>query len=50
MRYNVTPRVRNLTGLDVTEVNISVKDVFFPRPGAAGIRRTPTVGAVGVSS
>src|ERR687894_56869 len=30
MRYNVTPRVRNLTGLDVTEVNNSVKDVFFP--------------------
>ena len=30
MRYNVPPRVRTLTGLDVTEVNITVKDVFFP--------------------
>jgi uncharacterized alkaline shock family protein YloU len=50
MRYNVPPRVRNLTGLDVTEVNITVKDVFFPRPGAAGIRRTPTAPTVGVSS
>jgi uncharacterized alkaline shock family protein YloU len=26
MPYNVPPRVRTLTGLDVTEVNITVKD------------------------
>jgi hypothetical protein len=30
MRYNVTSHVENLTGLDVTEINITVKDVFFP--------------------
>ena len=27
---NVIQRVENLTGLDVTEVNITAKDVFFP--------------------
>ena len=30
MRDNVIHRVENFTGLDVTEVNITVKDVFFP--------------------
>jgi len=30
MRENVIKRVENLTGLEVTEVNITVKDVFFP--------------------
>ena len=30
MRDNVIQRVEGLTGLDVTEVNITVKDVFFP--------------------
>ena len=30
MRENVIQRVENLTGLEVTEVNITVKDVFFP--------------------
>jgi uncharacterized alkaline shock family protein YloU len=29
MRDNVIQHVENLTGLDVTEVNITVKDVFF---------------------
>ena len=31
MRDNVIQRVENLTGLQVTEVNITVKDVFFPQ-------------------
>ena len=30
IRDNVIQRVENLTGLEVTEVNITVKDVFFP--------------------
>ncbi len=30
MRDGVIQRVENLTGLQVTEVNITVKDVFFP--------------------
>ena len=30
MRENVIQRVENLTSLDVTEVNITVRDVFFP--------------------
>ena len=30
MHDNVIQRVENLTGLDVTEVNITAKDVFFP--------------------
>ena len=30
MRENVIRRVENLTGLEVTEVNITVKDVFLP--------------------
>lgn len=30
MRDNVIQRVEGLTDLDVTEVNITVKDVFFP--------------------
>jgi uncharacterized alkaline shock family protein YloU len=30
MRDNVIQHVENLTGLQVTEVNITVKDVFFP--------------------
>jgi uncharacterized alkaline shock family protein YloU len=30
MRDTVIQRVENLTGLEVTEVNITVKDVFFP--------------------
>ncbi len=30
MRDNVIQRVENLTDLDVPEVNITVKDVFFP--------------------
>jgi uncharacterized alkaline shock family protein YloU len=30
MHDNVIQRVENLTGLDVTKVNITVKDVFFP--------------------
>ena len=30
MRDNVIQRVERLTGLEVTEVNITVKDVFFP--------------------
>ena len=31
MRDNVIQRVERLTGLKVTEVNITVKDVFFPQ-------------------
>ncbi len=31
MRDNVIQRVERLTGLEVTEVNITVKDVFFPQ-------------------
>lgn len=31
MRDTVVQRVENLTGLEVTEVNITVKDVFFPQ-------------------
>ncbi|CAN5186709.1 Asp23/Gls24 family envelope stress response protein [soil metagenome] len=31
MRDNVIQHVENLTGLQVTEVNITVKDVFFPQ-------------------
>ena len=31
MRDNVIQRVENLTALNVTEVNITVKDVFFPK-------------------
>ena len=31
MRDNVIRRVERLTGLEVTEVNITVKDVFFPQ-------------------
>ena len=30
IRDNVIQRVENLTSLQVTEVNITVKDVFFP--------------------
>jgi uncharacterized alkaline shock family protein YloU len=30
MRENVIRRVERFTGLEVTEVNITVKDVFFP--------------------
>ncbi len=30
MRDNMIQRVENLTGLDVTEVDITVKDHFFP--------------------
>jgi uncharacterized alkaline shock family protein YloU len=30
MRDNVIQRVENMTGLEVTEVNITVKDVFLP--------------------
>lgn len=30
MRNNVIRRIENLTGLEVTEVNITVRDVFFP--------------------
>ena len=30
MRDNVIRRVERLTGLEVTEVNITVKDIFFP--------------------
>ena len=30
MRENVIRRVEGLTGLEVTEVNITVKDIFFP--------------------
>ena len=30
MRDNVIQHVENMTGLEVTEVNITVKDVFFP--------------------
>jgi uncharacterized alkaline shock family protein YloU len=30
IRDTVIQRVENLTGLEVTEVNITVKDVFFP--------------------
>jgi uncharacterized alkaline shock family protein YloU len=30
MHDNVVQRVENLTGLDVTEVNTTAKDVFFP--------------------
>ena len=30
VRQNVVNRVENLVGLNVTEVNISVNDVFFP--------------------
>jgi uncharacterized alkaline shock family protein YloU len=30
MRDNVIQRVENMTGLEVTEVNITVKDDFFP--------------------
>jgi uncharacterized alkaline shock family protein YloU len=31
MKDNVIQRVERLTGLEVTEVNITVKDVFFPQ-------------------
>jgi uncharacterized alkaline shock family protein YloU len=31
MRENVIRRVEMLTGLEVTEVNITVKDIFFPQ-------------------
>jgi uncharacterized alkaline shock family protein YloU len=31
MRENVIGRVEKLTGLEVTEVNITVKDIFFPQ-------------------
>ncbi len=34
MRENVIQRVENLTGLEVTDVNITVKDVFFPEQQA----------------
>lgn len=30
VRNNVVKRVENLTGLEVTEVNISVADIYFP--------------------
>ena len=30
VRRNVVNRIENLTGLNVTEVNITVNDVFFP--------------------
>jgi uncharacterized alkaline shock family protein YloU len=30
VRHNVINRIENLVGLNVTEVNISVNDVFFP--------------------
>jgi hypothetical protein len=30
MRDNVIQRLENLTGLDVTEVDITVKDHYFP--------------------
>jgi uncharacterized alkaline shock family protein YloU len=30
MRDNVIQHVENMTALEVTEVNITVKDVFFP--------------------
>jgi uncharacterized alkaline shock family protein YloU len=30
VRRNIINRVENLVGLNVTEVNISVNDVFFP--------------------
>lgn len=37
VRNSVIQRVENLTGLEVTEVNISVSDVFFPeQPQLAG--------------
>jgi uncharacterized alkaline shock family protein YloU len=32
VRQNVINRVENLTGLEVTEVNITVNDVTFPEP------------------
>jgi uncharacterized alkaline shock family protein YloU len=31
VRRNVVNRIENLTGLNVTEVNITVNDVFFPQ-------------------
>jgi uncharacterized alkaline shock family protein YloU len=33
LRQNVIGRVENLTGLEVTEVNITVNDVTFPQGG-----------------
>jgi uncharacterized alkaline shock family protein YloU len=30
MRDNVIQRVENMTGLEMTEINITVKDVFLP--------------------
>ena len=30
VRKNVTDQIKNLLGLEVTEVNIQVNDVFFP--------------------
>jgi uncharacterized alkaline shock family protein YloU len=33
LRQNVIRRVENLTGLEVTEVNITVNDVTFPQQG-----------------
>ena len=33
MRENVIGRVENLTGLEVTEVNITMNDVTFPQQG-----------------
>jgi uncharacterized alkaline shock family protein YloU len=31
MRDTVIRRIENLTGLEVTEVNITVRDVFIPQ-------------------
>ncbi|HEV2093260.1 MAG TPA: Asp23/Gls24 family envelope stress response protein, partial [Rubrobacter sp.] len=31
VRKNVIRRVENLVGLEVTEVNVSVNDIFFPQ-------------------
>jgi uncharacterized alkaline shock family protein YloU len=31
VRRNIVNRIENLTGLNVTEVNITVNDVFFPQ-------------------
>ncbi|HEV2094685.1 MAG TPA: Asp23/Gls24 family envelope stress response protein, partial [Rubrobacter sp.] len=31
VRKNVIRRVENLVGLEVTEVNVAVNDVFFPQ-------------------
>jgi uncharacterized alkaline shock family protein YloU len=39
VRRNVINRIENLVGLNVTEVNISVNDVFFPEQEQDQVRQ-----------